>query len=414
MNSSCSKTALESSSECENSEANEHDVDVTLSSGRIEEMEKHPIVIDARNAGGQVLRIANALSFLTKKPITAQNIRQHRGLRESHTHQVDMVVTMSNGKAEGNEEGSIEYTLWPREAKMIANEKISLESKCEFIPTLQAVLPCFVFGKETSTLRWLGDMSMSRNADAIYFCQSVLRFVLRKFGVHFDIVTTTDDEGAEKTIVTVDSTKELKGVTMMTSCDRNIREIRATIFWEDSESKKKDCVNVREFEKHCIQTLKEEFGTDILIHCKTKYSVRHDETLSSLQLEVVTSDECILPEYAIWYSWCSSDREAKRIVSKAVLRCKRAYDNGVCVQGLLTDQILLFMALAKGTSTIRSDYPLPDDHWEKAISVIEELLDVKFSVRIDSEKEFVDISCEGIGMQNENFFDYIAESVFSM
>ena len=60
-----------------------------------------------------MLRIANALSFLTKKPITAQNIRQHRGLRESHTHQVDMVVTMSNGKAEGNEEGSIEVHIKP-------------------------------------------------------------------------------------------------------------------------------------------------------------------------------------------------------------------------------------------------------------------------------------------------------------
>ena len=54
-----------------------------------------------------MLRIANALSFLTKRPITAKNIRKHLGLRKSHTHQLDMVVTMSNGRAEGNEEGSI-------------------------------------------------------------------------------------------------------------------------------------------------------------------------------------------------------------------------------------------------------------------------------------------------------------------
>ena len=52
------------------------------------------------------------------------------------------------------------------------NLKCSL-IKSEFISTLQAVLPCFVFGKDTSTLRWLGDMSKSRDADGIYFCQSV-------------------------------------------------------------------------------------------------------------------------------------------------------------------------------------------------------------------------------------------------
>ncbi|XP_065846245.1 RNA 3'-terminal phosphate cyclase-like [Oscarella lobularis] len=311
-----------------------------------------------------------------------------------------MVVAMSNGRAEGNELGSIEYTLWPCEAKTIANEKISLESTCEFISTLQAVLPCFVFGKDTSTLRWLGDMSKSRDADGIYFCQSVLRFVLRKFGVHFDIVTTTNDEGEEETVVTVDSAKELKGVTMMTSCDRNIREIRATIFWEDSEWNE-DFTNAREFEKHCIQTLKEEFGTDILIHCKTKYHFKRGEALSSLQLEVVTSDACILPAYCRWYSWCFN--EAKRFVSKTVLSCKRAYDNGVCIRGHLTDQVLIFMALAKGRSTLRSEYPLPDDHWKWALCVIELLLDVKFSFKFDWEKDFMDISCEGIGMQNENF-----------
>ena len=55
-----------------------------------------------------MLRIANTLFFFTKKPITVTNIRGHHGLRESHTHQVDMVVTMSNGRAEGNEEGSVE------------------------------------------------------------------------------------------------------------------------------------------------------------------------------------------------------------------------------------------------------------------------------------------------------------------
>ena len=38
------------------------------------------------------------------------------------------------------------------------------------------------------------------------------------------------------------------------------------------------------------------------------------------------------------------------------------------------------MALAKGKSTIRSDYPLPDDHWKKAISAIEKLLDVRFAI----------------------------------
>ena len=58
-----------------------------------------------------MLRIANALSFLTKRPITAKNIRKLHGLRESHTNQVDMVVAMSNGRAEGNELGSIEVHM---------------------------------------------------------------------------------------------------------------------------------------------------------------------------------------------------------------------------------------------------------------------------------------------------------------
>ncbi|XP_065845995.1 RNA 3'-terminal phosphate cyclase-like [Oscarella lobularis] len=426
MNSSCSKDEAEPSSQSDSSESqtnSEHD-DVNsdrVDSDSVEEIEKtrtrdsaDPIVIDASNAGGQVLRIANTLFFFTKKPITVTNIRGHHGLRESHTHQVDMVVTMSNGRAEGNEEGSVEYTLWPSDAKTTAtNKTFSFESDWEFLTTFQAVLPCFAFGREKSTFRWCGEELDSSLCllDYVYFCQSILRPVLEKFGVHFDVVASGPDE-IEEMIATVDAVKELKSVTM-TSCDGDIDEIRATIFHSGQYNDRDPRTCAQEFEWNCIRILKEIFGTEVVIHCKTKYRMTYarywNPPRSSIILEIITSDECILtaerfswsPSWNFSYEESDSVDDAERIVRNLALDCKRAYGNRVCVRDHLTDQILLFMALAKGTSTIRSDYPLPDDHWKKAISVIEELLDVKFSVRI--EDEFIDISCEGIGMQNENF-----------
>ncbi|XP_065845625.1 RNA 3'-terminal phosphate cyclase-like isoform X2 [Oscarella lobularis] len=409
MNSSCSDAQIQTSNQSDSSEASKNVI-----TGKIEEMTKNdpvvPSVIDVSYAGGQVLRIVNALSFLLKKPVTVKNVRTNkhwtkRGLSADHVHQLSMVVAMSNGRAEGNVRRSTEYTLRPCSA---GTEGFSLRCESLFVTDLQAVLPCLVFAKEKSTFHWQGCPSDSHQT---YFCQSVLRLILAKFGVRFDMVTTSlgdDEETRRKIVTTVHPAKELTSVNMTTR-DRSIKKVRAMIFhWREYYSNKRFHYATK-IEEETIRILKQEFGKDVLIHCTTKLRQRSfvddDSSMSSLVLKVVTSDEFILPSYVAWIPSTSSGYrlDANTFVTTTARKCKRAFDNGVCISGHLTDQVLVFMALAKGKSTIRSDYPLPDDHWKKAISAIEKLLDVKFSVEIDARYRFVDIACEGIGMQNKNY-----------
>lgn len=81
-------------------------------------------------------------------------------------------------------------------------------------------------------------------------------------------------------------------------------------------------------------------------------------------------------------------------VANELLKCMNCSS---CVDPNVQDQLILFMALAKGVSRIRCTFPLTM-HTKTAIYIAELLSDAKF--KIIEEDSTAIIECAGIGYEN--------------
>lgn len=81
-------------------------------------------------------------------------------------------------------------------------------------------------------------------------------------------------------------------------------------------------------------------------------------------------------------------------VANELLKCMTCSS---CVDPNVQDQLILFMALAKGVSRIRCTFPLTM-HTKTAIYIAELLSDAKF--KIIEEDSTAIIECAGIGYEN--------------
>lgn len=75
----------------------------------------------------------------------------------------------------------------------------------------------------------------------------------------------------------------------------------------------------------------------------------------------------------------TSSETGRRSVNELI----RSIEGGSCVDQYVQDQLIVFMALAKGVSRIRSDWPLTL-HTQTAIYIAEMLTDVSMSMRVSN------------------------------
>jgi len=92
----------------------------------------------------------------------------------------------------------------------------------------------------------------------------------------------------------------------------------------------------------------------------------------------------------------SKGKEAADVGGTAAAELIRNLEHGGCVDEFLQDQIIIFMALAEGKSTVRTG-PLTL-HTKTAIWVAEQLTDAKFEIDEDSSGT-ITITCQGIGFK---------------
>lgn len=91
---------------------------------------------------------------------------------------------------------------------------------------------------------------------------------------------------------------------------------------------------------------------------------------------------------------------AEEVARNAVDELSNSLQYDTCVDEHLQDQLIIFMALAKGHSSLRCG-PLTM-HTQTAIHVAEKIMKAKFKVQQTADKEECTIECDGIGLQNQN------------
>jgi len=118
---------------------------------------------------------------------------------------------------------------------------------------------------------------------------------------------------------------------------------------------------------------------------------------SGIVLWAETDTGCVLGGSALG----SKRKDPATVGDEAAQELIRGLEAGGCVDEYMQDQIVIFLALAHGTSVVRTGMPLTL-HTRTAIWIAEQLTDAKFQVEGD-ELGSTTIRCNGIGYTSQPF-----------
>lgn len=88
--------------------------------------------------------------------------------------------------------------------------------------------------------------------------------------------------------------------------------------------------------------------------------------------------------------------ESGKRVAQELIQC---LNSGSCVDPHVQDQLIIFMALARGVSRLRCTLPVTL-HTKTAIHVVELLTEAKFNITDDGSTAIIE--CTGIGYENQS------------
>ncbi|KAG8310503.1 hypothetical protein J6590_063272 [Homalodisca vitripennis] len=271
--------------------------------------------------GGQVLRMAIALSVLQKIPVRIFNIRAGRskpGLSPQHLKGLEMAREMTGGQLIGAQQRSMEVTFRP--GQLTPGQYLGDTGTAGSVGLIiQLLLPCALFSSGPTIL----DLRGGTNADMapqIDYTTTVFLALLKRFGGFFNY----------------------------------------NLFLRQHKESPDTAVG----------------------------------TASGIYLFAETNTGCVLAGTALG----RRDLKAEKVGQAAAEELAQAIQSRVCVDSHAQDQVIILMALAKGTSRVLCG-PITL-HTETAIYMAQLMTKAKFTIHKQDTGNNI-IECEGIGLENE-------------
>ncbi|CAN9500839.1 unnamed protein product [Ophioblennius macclurei] len=346
--------------------------------------------------GGQILRVSAALSCIGGAPIRVRSIRAGRstpGLRPQHLNGLQLLSQMTSALLEGAEVGSTNITLKPQvvEGGRHTADTHTAGSVCLL---LQASLPVSLFANDTTELILKGGTHTEMAPPTDYTLQ-VFKPVVEKFGVHFDcdvIKRGFYPKGGGVVSVTVQPIKRLQPVVMVTRGD--VTKITGRAFVAGvlpfKLAKAMSSAATRTLRTHA-----QGVHVDIAAVNDSQSAFGNG---SGIIVVAETSSGCLLAGSALGKRGVSPDQVGVAAAESLLSNLQ----HGGCVDDFLQDQLIIFMALACGTSRIRTG-PVTL-HTRTAIHIAETLTKAKFTITKcedggDGDQSYM-IECHGVGTEN--------------
>ncbi|XP_068599805.1 RNA 3'-terminal phosphate cyclase [Brachionichthys hirsutus] len=350
----------------------------------------------ALEGGGQILRLSASLSCITGSPIKITKIRAGRstpGLRPQHLSGLQLVSDLCSGSLQGAAIGSTDVSLTPGRIRG-GSHTADTQTAGSVCLLMQVALPCALFADGASQLCLKGGTN-AEMAPQIDYTVKVFKPIVEKFGVHFDCdirMRGYYPRGGGEVLVTVNPVKELQPVVMTER--GNITKIYGRAFVAGvlpfKLAKDMSAAAVRTIRKEIkelyvdVQPLQEKGdaygnGNGIIIIAES-------------------STGCVFAGSALGKKGVHADK----IGTEAAEMLLRNIRHNGCVDEFLQDQLIVFMAMAKGRSRIRTGAVTL--HTQTAIHVAEQLTQAKFTIRKCSEQPSSSVTyvieCEGSGVTN--------------
>jgi len=345
------------------------------------------ILIDGSLGGGQMLRSAISLSALTGKGVKITNIRKGKkdakpGLRPQHMTVIDIIGSFCNAEILGLKENSLEVEFRPWQL-VARDKKIDIGTAGSISLLMQALLPVLIFADKETRLQIKGGTDVAWSP-TINYVKYVFLPMLRKMGINAELEIARHGfypKGGGEVKLTITPVKSIKPLVAVERGDFVGMHIEALVgrYPKDyAERMAKTSLGVFEYmipkDKISIGIKAdntEDFGASLLLFATFKNSIFGLDAISERGFEpekfaIKTSEEF-----------------------EAMLKKDAAIDK------FLADQLLLYMALAKGESKIKVE--AITEHCLTNIHVIEKFLPVNF--KIDKENKI--ISVEGANFSRE-------------
>ncbi|XP_012697423.1 RNA 3'-terminal phosphate cyclase [Clupea harengus] len=348
--------------------------------------------------GGQILRLSTALSCIHGTSIKINKIRAGRstpGLRPQHLTGLELVRDMCDGNLEGAVIGSTEITISPGKIKG-GNHIADTQTAGSVTLLMQVSLPCALFAKGPSELCLKGGTN-AEMAPQIDYTLKVFKPIVEKFGVNVDLdlrMRGYYPKGGGELVMKVNPVKELNPINM--TARGNITKIYGRAFVAGVLPSKL----AKDMSSAALRTIRKEIK-DLYVNIQS-LSERENACGSGNGIIIFaeSSTGCVFAGSALGKKGVYADKTG---IEAAEMLLRNIRHNG-CVDEFLQDQLIIYMALAKGTSRMRTG-PITL-HTKTAIHVAEQLTEAKFSVsKAEDESATNDtyiIECQGIGVENSN------------
>ncbi|XP_012350923.1 RNA 3'-terminal phosphate cyclase isoform X1 [Apis florea] len=362
--------------------------------------------------GGQVLRIALSLSALYKIPIKINNIRAGRpkpGLAAQHLKGVELLKAMCNADVHGAYIGSTLLEFKPGQLNEKRNNTFLIDTGTAGCICLlaQVALPCALFfpQRDMVTLILKGGTNVPMGPHIEYLTE-VLKPLLNKFGADFDFRVITRGyypKGGGEIYLYIKPVHILKAITLT---DPGIpREILGWAYVAG-------VVPIKEAHKMANDV------KSILIEGLNKHNIplppinievyKEDKSIaigngSGINVTCTTTSECIFGG-----SGLGSGRQEQ--IAPGIQAANEILDTILarsCVDDYAQDQLIIFMALAKGTSRINLGSKKLTCHTETVIKVAELML-AQFNLHFnlcensnDGDNISYSLECKGCEYENK-------------
>ncbi|TNM88107.1 RNA 3'-terminal phosphate cyclase [Takifugu rubripes] len=348
--------------------------------------------------GGQILRVSAALSCITGSSIKITKIRAGRsspGLRPQHLSGLQLVSDLCSGNLQGAAIGSSDISLTPGKIRS-GNHVADTQTAGSVCLLLQVALPCSVFADASSQLTLKGGTN-AEMAPQIDYTVKVFKPIVEKFGVHFDCdirMRGYYPKGGGEVVVTVNPVKELLPVLMTER--GTITKIYGRAFVAGVLPFKL----AKDMSAAAVRTIRKEIKELYINIQPLQEKEKARGNGNGIIIIAESSTGCVFAGSALGKKGVYADKTG---IEAAEMLLRNIRHNG-CVDEFLQDQLIIFMALAKGRSRIRTGAVTL--HTQTAIHIAEQLTQAKFTITKCEDEQSSNITfiieCEGSGVTNPN------------
>jgi len=319
--------------------------------------------------GGAILRIASALSAITRKPIHVFNIRKGRpkaGLKTQHLLGIQALSQLYKGTLEGDRLGSEEIKFYPGEIQA-KDLHIKIKTAGSITLLLQSLILPVLFSPKPIKIIFNGGGTDTFFSPTLDYFRFIFLKILEKMGPKIEIETLKrgyyPTGGAEVEVRVFPSKLKNLNLKERGALKKILVISGASEFLKSKKVAERQIAGVREILGKLKLPLKEKVeyyqtscpGSQICLIAQFENTILGTDNLGKL------------------------GKRAEDVGKEAALELLKEEKSKTCLDKHLADQILPYMALAPGKSQVTVSEVT--NHCKTNIWVIEKFLEGKFKIK---------------------------------